>query len=281
MNQVRSGRGILSGLAAFLAISVFSATLTAAPAAKILPVTDHGGKVIPNSNTYAIWWGTAADFPSDEQYAIENILSGLGCTDLVPHGSTIGEGFPCTPQESGYLAIANQYLRGASATTAFKGSWADPSAPPSHQPSVATIVAEVSKFLTANSLQPDPNGVYLVYTSNFLNGGSCAWHSSGVIGTTTVQVAYLPNTSGVKGCDAGTPFGGYTEGTRSVADSTAHEFMESITDPLGTAWYDKNGAEIGDKCNATVGLVSLSNGFAFYIQPEWSNAAAGCVLTAP
>ena len=34
---------------------------------------------------------------------------------------------------------------------------------------------------------------------------------------------------------------------------TSHENIEAITDPLGTAWYDSSGQEIGDKCNFTFG----------------------------
>jgi hypothetical protein len=61
------------------------------------------------------------------------------------------------------------------------------------------------------------------------------------------------------------------------ADSVAHEFMEAVTDPQITAWYDKRGAEIGDKCNFVYNsCVNLANGTAWQIQSEWSNAISGC-----
>lgn len=186
---------------------------------------------------------------------------------------------------SSYLAIANQYMRpnGTSATSSFFGSpLSDQSTPPSHSPTVSTIVSEVSKVLSAKGLSPDPNAVYLVYTSDFPHANFCAWHAAGTIGSTTVQVAYLPNPTGVSGCDPGDLFPNanpYLEPTRSLADSTAHEFMESVTDPLPvTGWADKNGQEIGDKCNFvydTSTPITLSNSSQWQIQEEWSNSANG------
>jgi hypothetical protein len=228
-----------------------------------VPLVDGGGKLLTSSKTYAIWWGTPSGFPADAQRGIETLLNGFG--------------------GSSYLATANQYMRGAEATSSFGTSLFDASAPPTHSPSTSTIVNEVASVLKANNLPPDPNAVYLVYTSNFPHVSFCAWHAAGTIGATTVQVGYLPNTAAVPGCGTGTPVAGidsYTPATRSLADSTAHEFMESVTDPVPvTGWADKNGQEIGDKCNfvySTTPIV-LSNGSKWQIQEEWSNSASGCV----
>jgi hypothetical protein len=228
------------------------------------PLVYGGGKVLTSSTTYAIWWGPSAGFPSDAQNGIETLLDGFG--------------------KSSYLAIANQYMPQHTTASQFGSSLFDPSAPPAHSPTVATIVNEVASVLTRNGLTPDPNAIYLVYTSNSPHAAFCAWHAAGTIGTTTVQVGYLPNTSGVTGCDPGNLFptaNSYSEGTRSLADSTAHEFMESVTDPVPvTGWADKNGQEIGDKCNfvySQTGPIVLSNHSKWQIQEEWSNAAGGCV----
>jgi hypothetical protein len=73
----------------------------------------------------------------------------------------------------------------------------------------------------------------------------------------------------------------YSGGAVSSADSVAHEFMESITDAQISAWYDKRGYEIGDKCNFVYGsCVQLSNGSSWQIQKIWPNAASSCVQTA-
>ena len=236
-----------------------------APHSAPAPLLYGGGKLLPSSTTYAIWWGPSSGFPSDAQQGIETLLGGFN--------------------KSSYLAIANQYMSQGATTTRFGGSLVDPSAPPSRAPTAAAIVSEVASVLAANGLTADPNAVYLVYTSNFPNERSfCAYHAAGTIGGTTVQVGYVPNAAGLAICDPGDLFPNanpYSEGTRSLADSTAHEFMESVTDPVPVSgWADKNGQEIGDKCNfvySTAAPIKLSNRSLWQIQEEWSNAAGGCV----
>ena len=56
---------------------------------------DSGGPVLPNTTTYAIFWGNESDFPSDLLTGIDALYSGL--------------------EGSRFLGIANQYLRGARA----------------------------------------------------------------------------------------------------------------------------------------------------------------------
>ena len=230
------------------------------------PLIDHGGKVLSSSSTYAIWWGNSG-FPADEQTAIPSLLQGFG--------------------GSGYLATAGQYLRGDTPTSTYIHAYADLSAPPAHGPSVNTIVNEVASVLTAHHLTPDPNAIYFVFTSNFPKLNYCAWHSAGSISSVTVQVAYVPNTTGVTGCalpGGYTANNGLTQGTQSIADSTAHEFMEAVTDPVPTSgWADKNGLEIADKCETSYGsLVTLNNAkTSWQLQGEWSNTAGGCVETTP
>lgn len=221
------------------------------------PLVYHGGKLLTASKTYAIYWGPQADFPSDLESGMAQLLGGFG--------------------GSNYLDITSQYLATNSPASTYEGPLFDSSQPPTHAPSTATIVDEVAK-LVAN---PDPNAIYFVYTSNFPKLNFCAWHGDGVIGGVTVQVAYMPNTAGIAGCDPGDlfPVNEYSQGTRSIADSTAHEFMESTTDPVPVSgWADKNHQEIGDKCNFVYGApVTLANRSKWQIQEEWSNAAGGCV----
>ena len=227
------------------------------------PLVYGGGKLLTSSTTYAIWWGPSSGFPSDAQKGIETLLDGFG--------------------KSNYLAIANQYMPHGTTASQFAVSLFDPSVPPAHSPTTTTIANEVASVIGKNGLTPDPNAIYLVYTSNFPHLNFCAWHAAGGIGSTTVQIGYLPNTTGVTGCDPGNLFphaNAFSQGTRSLADSTAHEFMESVTDPIPvTGWADKNGQEIGDKCNFVYSTapITLSNHSQWQLQDEWSNAAGGCV----
>jgi hypothetical protein len=171
-------------------------------------------------------------------------------------------------------------MRGATPTTAYVISASDISAPPRRGPSTATIVNEVCSVIKAHGWQPDATALYTVVTSNFPRVNYCAWHDHGTCNGTDIKVAYLPNASGVAGCDPGNLFScnTYSQGTRSMADSYAHEFSETITDPDINAWYDSSGNEIGDKCNFTYSAcVNLGTNNSWQLQEEWSNAAKACV----
>lgn len=224
-------------------------------------LVDHGGPVLAASKTYAIWWGDQRAFPNDATTGIDDLLGGLG--------------------RSNYLDVAGQYMRGSRLSTNFVTNWTDTSAPPDRSPSVSAVVSEVSQAIAANGATPDPSATYFVYTSNFPRGAVkfCGWHAFGTAGGVQVQVAYLPNITGIAGCDPGNTFDqtGFSQGTRALANVTAHEFMESITDPDLSAWYDSSGQEIGDKCAWQFASTVDVGGLGWQLQEEWSNAASGCV----
>jgi hypothetical protein len=223
---------------------------------------DHGGPVLPTSHVYAIYWGPVSPDISNAMYSF---FTGFG--------------------GSSYANILTQYMRGVApappATTYFTFT-SDPSAPPTHAPSVQAIVKEVCAALGGSA--PDPEGVYFVITSNFPRDASyCAWHSYGNCSGHQVAVAYLPDLNGVGGCDIPSldtnPFN--TDG-QSMVNVAAHELSESISDPLISAWYDSSGQEVGDKCAWQFGSpVTLSNGIPWQIQEEWSNSNSGCVQSIP
>src|SRR6267143_6857870 len=71
---------------------------------------DGGGPVLAAPRVFALWWGAAADFPPDMQSSLTALLSAM-------NGSS-------------YLALANEYLRGATARVSFAGSLYNSSAPP-------------------------------------------------------------------------------------------------------------------------------------------------------
>ncbi|HEV3213539.1 MAG TPA: hypothetical protein VGZ03_09115 [Acidimicrobiales bacterium] len=223
---------------------------------------DHGGKVLPGSNTYALWWGPSAAWSSDVQSGIGTFFSGLS--------------------GSSFLNTATQYMRGAGVSSTYKGAAFDASTPP-RKISPSVLGKEIAAVY-GNAL--DPSGVYFVFTSNFPRGGNfCAWHSYASVNGQSIAVAYMPNTTGVAGCDPGNLYGvSGSEGLRSLVNVTSHEFMEAITDTLPAnatyGWIDAGGAEIGDKCAWTFGgPVTLKNGSVWQLQQEWSNTVSGCVQT--
>jgi hypothetical protein len=227
-------------------------------------LVDHGGPVIPSADLYAIWWGPSSAFPSDAQAGMTKFLTGFGSSDL--------------------LQIAKQYMRGAKPAATYKGAFSDTSTPVA-KPSSTTLANEIQAVLAANHAAVDPNGIYVVFSSTVIKGnGFCAWHDGAAVNGTTVAEAFLPNPTGVAGCATPSTYDGtgYSDATRSLADSTSHELMESITDKTpngsGLAWIDNGGAEIADKCEFGQygGPVSIG-GLNWEVQEEWSNAASACV----
>jgi PKD domain len=160
------------------------------------------------------------------------------------------------------------------------------------------------------------------------NNFYCAYHSYINPGTVS-EIIYsdipfsLLDTSFAKGCQSD----GYSEsevqlpnGDKGVSNAEtrfadvaikyiSHEYIEAVTDPLvnsKTAWVDKEGLEIGDKCNSipftpgeegepgfdkhaftpTLGgsagsgtLFNQSiNADHYYLQSEWDNAGKACLM---
>jgi len=253
-----------------------SAAATAAPAIAANPpnMVDNGGAIIPTSTTYAIFWGKPSDFPSDAVQGVDDFLRDLDGSD--------------------YLGIADQYMRGNKAHTRFGGNLFDYSvpAPFDAQGTPNPLGNEVLNVLQAYGMSPDLTAVYLVYTSNYPpimleQIGACAFHGyeADNSGNPVAAIAYVPNTAAAQeGCGLDTANGdpffspdAYSRGTRSMINLTAHEFMETITDPFFPAWFAPNGNEIGDPCIYIFQTNVPIEDDKWRIQEIWSNQAGGCV----
>jgi uncharacterized membrane protein len=231
-----------------------------------------GGAVLPSTTTYAIWWGKPSDFPADARNGLDDFLEDLEGSD--------------------YLRIADQYMLGNTAHTRFGGNLFDPSAPTSTPVDAQgndLIYPEVFKVLDEYGLKPDPTAIYVVYTSNYpaqaAAQGFCAFHTydTSADGTFLIHLAYVPNTTGVPSF-CGTDFDPLftpniqSEGTRAITSATAHEFMETITDPNGDAWYNLAfNNEIGDPCDFIYQSWVPLRDSRSKIQGIWSNQTGGCV----
>ena len=77
------------------------------------------------------------------------------------------------------------------------------------------------------------------------------------------------------GCDPQDGSGLHSQGLAALANVSGHELSEARTDPRNGGWYDRQGAENGDKCAWTFGAPSVlfTNGTKWKVQGEWSNAA--------
>jgi hypothetical protein len=257
----------------------------------------NGGPVMHSDANYAIYWEpsghtTTATFKNIVNGYFGNVAAGSGATNnnysvATQYFDTTGN-IVYNATSGGSLVDHDAYPSlGCVGTASIGGPCINDS----------QLQTELSKVIAANHL---PTGLGTEYFMYFPSGVTtctsiasaecsgtiyCAYHSSFGSGTSTVLYANMPY-DGVSGCESGESPNGDTGGD-SELNVTSHENIETITDPLGNAWIDSSGNEIGDKCNFTFG--SPLGGAAgaqyneqigtgnYYLQEEWSNAAAGCV----
>lgn len=217
-------------------------------------MTLHGGTVLTSNKTMAIFWGAWGN-PGDIISGIDAFFGGWG-----------GSGMARDSTE--YSGTNGQ----VTATSTYLGHTIDSSTPPKRALSTSQAVAEACK-ITNNA--PDPLGVYFIYTSTGAGHVNyCAWHSWGTCSNgAQVQVAYMPNITGIAGCDPGSDVTSESEGLAALANVTSHELSEAITDPRGAGWFDSSGAENGDKCAWSFHNDVNFGGKSWKLQMEWSNAA--------
>jgi hypothetical protein len=246
----------------------------------------HNGPVMLGAiNIYYIWYGkwsgdNAADILTDE-------------------AESIG-GTPWFNINTTYYSGAGSKLKHVSNSVAYKGATTDDY---SHGDSLSDddVFEIVTDAITSGRLPKDANGVYFVLTSPDVNETSgfcthyCGWHYFGKFAKTDIKYAFIGNASSQ--CPAACTRQRFHSpndniGADGMASVIAHELAEAVTDPLLTAWYDREGEENADKCAFTFGDVySTANGAAanvqwgardFLIQQNWVNAGGGsCAVGYP
>jgi PKD repeat protein len=108
----------------------------------------------------------------------------------------------------------------------------------------------------------------------------CAYHSGTTLPDgTNVLYAVLPDdTSGPMSYECGQAPTVFDDQTSYLS----HEWSETITDPLGNAWWVTDstssdyGNEVGDNCNQ---LMATEGGWT--VQQEWSNLDGNCMASEP
>ena len=256
----------------------------------------HNGPVMLTNTVYAIFLEPGGYTVSTNYDSLINQYF----TDVVAaNGSTSNVYFSDT-----------QYYNSASTHIAYNSSlggfWVDTGPLPTsgctdkYTPvclSDAQIQAEVQKAMTKNGWTADPSHLFFVFTAKNIGscyGSSCAfsqycaYHSSFSTSAGTILYANMPYAMTVPAaCSSGqSPNGDDADATINV---TSHEHNEAITDPQGSAWYDRSGYENGDKCawnfgsspSGTSGAYynQTINNDHYYLQQEWSNFSSKCVLT--
>ena len=267
--------------AAILVSQLAQAQVPAPPAGIVLPrgavsapavtnggtdMTFHGGPVQHDQKVFTIFWNpTTSPFPAGYQDTINQFVADLDNSD--------------------YYGVASQYADfdgNISRHVTFGGTWTDTSTPyPSTALSFGDLLNEVARARTAMGWPADSSSYFQIYTAPGIgsSGGSnlCGlhWFSTAPVG----QILYPWS-----GCFPGgtTPNEAATDAAINVS---AHEILETVTDPGGSAWFYNNAAgEIADLCawqfgarGADGGNITL-NGHRYILQLEWSNATSSCVL---
>ena len=224
------------------------------------PLLNHGGPVQTAPVIYVVYWGWGTD-PSGEQTYLNNFLSTVGGTS--------------------WLSTVTEYSGAGNPPSLYAGSWSDPSAVPA-QPTDAQIQSEALAAVQHFGLGTSVNIEIIVATPTGHStpgfGTSwCAYHGAiaAYPNVTYTNLPYMTDAGSV--CGANTVIGPLD----GVSIVEGHELAETITDPLINAWLDAGSNEIGDKC-AWVGLAAITTSAgSFAVQPLWSNAANGCVLSPP
>jgi hypothetical protein len=220
----------------------------------------HGGPVEDAPVVVVDFWGWGSD-PSSEIPYLVNFLSSVG--------------------GSSWLSTVTQY-GGGNPASLYGGSWVDP-APIPVQPSDGQLQAEAVNAANHFGLGTSQNAHVMVATPSGHSPAGfgstfCAYHGA-VAARPNMAYSVLPYMTDASASCSGHRVNGANGALDGVSIIAGHELAEVITDPLLNAWYDASGFELSDKCAGT-GLANITTAKGtFAVQPLWSNAANGCVLS--
>ena len=159
-----------------------------------------------------------------------------------------------------------------------QGHYMEPQAETSNG-GTSAVLAEVCSAIAESGTVIDPSGYgYYPLYSDWPRGsaGYCAWHSADTCGGNAIQFAFFWKLDGDAGCDPLDNSGLHSQGLAAIANVSAHELSEAVTDPASPgAWYDAQGYQNSDKCAWVLGapVLTFSNTSKWKLQGNWSNAA--------
>lgn len=254
----------------------------------------HNGPVQHTNAVYAIYWVPSG---TSVQSGYQSVISGFFSNVAAASGATTNVYYSDTQyyDTTGSIAYSSSFKGAVNDTDALPASGCKDS----YTSTCLTdqqLQTEIAKVISANQLPTGAGVEYFLFTPKNVgscNGSSCsyssycAYHSNFTDGGSEVLYANMPYAAYVPAaCGSGqSPNGNDADSTINV---TSHEHNETITDPLGSAWFDRTGYENGDKCAWNFGSpLGGSSGAEYnqvigsghyYLQQEWSNHSSGCVL---
>ena len=224
-----------------------------------------GGPVIQKAKVVSIFWGSewgSSSHPSSLAQTIMGFFAQFGTT--------------------GEYNVITQYS-GIQQSNLTNTYWVDTANPPTNV-SDSAVQAEVVKYLNQGGAIDSstiyevflPSTSYASYGSSDSCGGPnlqfCAYHSNFSHNGVDIKYSSMPYPS-CGGCQ----WTGFTV-AQNYEHFACHETREAVTDPDGSAWFDRRGYEADDKC-AWNPAPFIDGGYGY--QWEWSNAASACVQKTP
>ena len=274
------------------------------------PLTYHGGPVQHSSAAYAIFWAPkGSSLPAPYRTAVTQYFSDVAAdsygTGNVYASST--QYYDLTGPNSSKAWVSYDADEAGSSTVhdALPASGCPNYRLPTGTTSAcltdAQIQHEVSSVVAARKWPRGLGSEFFLFTPPGLgvcfdaggadcygssSGGFCAYHSW--IGGSPPTLYAAQPFAAIDGCEYATPHGPLPNGdvADAVLNVVSHEHNETMTDPLGTGWFDSSGAENGDEC-AWLPVSTTWNGYGdfdqtihaddYLLQQEWSNRAGACV----
>ena len=272
-------------------------------------VTYHGGPVLHASSVYTVFWMPAGHtMPAGYSAVINQYFSDVAQDSYLPsnvYGSTV-QYYETNPKRFVSYNVANKGP-GIDTTPFPKGLCPNYTLADNTKSKLcltrAQLQKEIARYVASHSIPTGtstqvflftPKGVASCNTATALKKGGCynplqfngycAYHAHFGRGDHAIVYANMPYNA-MQGCSSGqSPNGNPAD---AVLNNVAHEHNETITDPLGTAWYDSAGREIADKCHQKFGKAlgstatghynQVINGNRYWLQMLWSNRAKACV----
>jgi hypothetical protein len=236
-----------------------------------------GASVEVKPKVYLSFWGPEWSTLTDAQNYVTGFFGNVGGSSWLATTSQYCQNVPAGTVDCsavpGPVFIANPVGQ-------LGGVLNDTTPVPSH-PTNGDIVAAADR-LVGQFGALDPNALYMVLTpagksQRGFGTSFCAYHGAASVPQGTMAFAYVPYQPDAPVCNDNP--GGIALGGFSI--SGGHEYAEAQTDPFAvTAWTDKNGMEIGDKCETSLGTIGLGSPASSYaVQGLWSNKDGGCVGT--
>ncbi len=275
------------------------------------PLTYHGGPVQHATKAYAIFWAPAGHYiPPAYRAAVAQYFNDVSKADYATGNvyAASTQYYDKTGPGGGKNWVSYNVTYGGSAISTsavpasgcanytlgdFSTTWA--CLLDSQLRSQISSVISAQKWPTGLRYQYflfTPPGMGSCFDTNPADGcydpaftaGYCAYHSN--IGGTTLYASQP--WADISGCQYSVPDNPYPndDGADTVINVVSHEQNETMTDPLGNAWYDSSGYENGDECawlsetthfNGIGDYSQTISGNEYMMQFEWSNRASNCV----